>query len=66
MLDPHHLWKHPTDSLCLACSSVFSTRFLEWNFTKFLVDKEGNVIERYGSNTKPSAIAPTIEKLLSQ
>lgn len=37
---------------------------IKWNFTKFLIDTEGNVVERYGSNTKPSAIADDIEKLL--
>lgn len=37
---------------------------IKWNFTKFLVDAEGNVVNRYGSNTKPAAIASDIEKLL--
>ncbi|SPO44228.1 probable GPX2 - glutathione peroxidase [Moesziomyces antarcticus] len=47
-------------------SGILGTEMIKWNFTKFLVDKNGKVIERYGSNTKPSAIAPTIEKLLAQ
>ncbi len=38
---------------------------IEWNFTKFLVDASGRVVKRYGSNTKPSKIAPDIEQLLS-
>ena len=37
---------------------------IKWNFTKFLIDKKGNVIERYGSITKPATIAKDIEKLL--
>ena len=37
---------------------------IKWNFTKFLVDKEGNVVKRYGSSTKPSEINTDIEKLL--
>ena len=37
---------------------------IKWNFTKFLVDAEGNVVKRYGSTTKPEKIAKDIEKLL--
>ena len=37
---------------------------IKWNFTKFLVDREGNVIKRYGSSTKPQEIKADIEKLL--
>lgn len=37
---------------------------IKWNFTKFLVDREGNVVKRYGSSTKPSEINADIEKLL--
>lgn len=45
---------------------VFGTEMIKWNFTKFLVNKQGKVIERYGSTTKPLSIAPTIEKLLAE
>lgn len=37
---------------------------IKWNFTKFLIDSEGNVIERYAPMTKPSSIEGDIEKLL--
>ena len=37
---------------------------IKWNFTKFLVDQEGNVIRRYAPTTKPEKIAKDIEKLL--
>ena len=37
---------------------------IKWNFTKFLVDKEGNVVERYEPTTTPASIAGDIEKLL--
>jgi glutathione peroxidase len=37
---------------------------IKWNFTKFLVDREGNVVKRYAPVTKPEAIAADIEKLL--
>lgn len=39
---------------------------IEWNFAKFLIDKEGNVVERVASKTKPETIAESIEKLLAQ
>lgn len=37
---------------------------IKWNFTKFLIDKNGKVIKRYGPNTKPSSIEPDIIELL--
>ncbi len=37
---------------------------IKWNFTKFLVDREGEVVKRYAPQTKPESIAPDIEKLL--
>ncbi|GCF92310.1 glutathione peroxidase [Enterococcus florum] len=37
---------------------------VKWNFTKFLVDREGNVVKRYGSQTKPEAIEADIRQLL--
>ena len=39
---------------------------IKWNFTKFLVDKQGNVVERYAPTTSPKAIEPQIEKLLAE
>ena len=38
---------------------------IKWNFTKFLVGKDGQVIKRYGSTTRPEKIAPDIEKALA-
>ena len=37
---------------------------IKWNFTKFLVDRSGNVIERFAPTTTPEAIDEKIEKLL--
>jgi glutathione peroxidase len=37
---------------------------IKWNFTKFLVDKQGNVVSRYSPNTAPDKIRKDIEKLL--
>jgi glutathione peroxidase len=39
---------------------------IKWNFTKFLVGKDGKVVKRYAPQTEPSAIASDIENLLSQ
>lgn len=39
---------------------------IKWNFTKFLVDRNGNVVERYSSQKKPENIAKDIEKLLDE
>jgi glutathione peroxidase len=37
---------------------------IKWNFTKFLVDKEGNVVERYESATEPAIMVTDIDKLV--
>lgn len=37
---------------------------IKWNFTKFLVDREGTVVARWGSPKKPANIAKDLEKLL--
>ena len=39
---------------------------ISWNFTKFLIDKEGNVVKRYLPNTKPQDLKKDIEKLLAK
>jgi glutathione peroxidase len=44
---------------------ILGTRAIKWNFTKFLVGRDGHVFRRYGSWTKPRSIAADIEKLLA-
>lgn len=39
---------------------------IKWNFTKFLVDREGNVVKRYAPKDKPASIKKDIEKLLNK
>lgn len=39
---------------------------IRWNFTKFLIDRKGNVTARYGPAKDPQSLAPAIERLLSQ
>ena len=38
---------------------------IKWNFTKFLADRDGCVVARYGSATKPESLTGDIEKLLN-
>ena len=40
------------------------SKSIKWNFTKFLVDREGRVVARYSPQTEPSAIKADIEKLI--
>lgn len=42
----------------------FCTRKIKWNFTKFLVDREGNVVKRFAPTTKPEKIRKFIERIL--
>ncbi len=39
---------------------------VKWNFTKFLVDRTGNKVTRFGSDVEPADIAPQIEALLGK
>ena len=43
---------------------LMGSKAIKWNFTKFLVDREGNVVKRYGPQDTPKSIARDIEKLL--
>lgn len=56
----HPLFKYLTK----AVPGIFGTENIKWNFTKFLVDRKGNVVKRYPSTTKPEDIAKDIEGLL--
>jgi glutathione peroxidase len=43
---------------------LMGSKGIKWNFTKFLVDRQGNVVHRYAPTTEPSAIEADILKLL--
>ena len=43
---------------------ILGTESIKWNFTKFLVDREGKVVARYASAHKPEDMADDIERLL--
>ena len=44
---------------------MMGSKSIKWNFTKFLVGKDGKAIKRFGSNTKPEAIRADINTALS-
>jgi glutathione peroxidase len=57
---------HPLYALLKhSAPGVLGTEAIKWNFTKFLLDKTGRVVERYASSTAPSSIDADIEKLLA-
>jgi glutathione peroxidase len=43
---------------------LMGTQSIKWNFTKFLIDRDGKVVRRYAPGDKPERIAKDIEKLL--
>lgn len=43
---------------------LMGTKSIKWNFTKFLIDRDGKVVRRYAPADKPASIARDIEKLL--
>lgn len=56
----HPLWEH----LKTERPGFLATRAIKWDFTKFLVDGEGRVRQRYASLTDPATIAPDVDQLL--
>jgi glutathione peroxidase len=56
----HPLYRY----LVEAQPGIFNTKAIKWNFTKFLVDRHGKVIKRYGPTTKPQDLEGDIKNLL--
>lgn len=52
------------DWLKSSAPGILGTEAIKWNFTKFLVGRDGNVIERYSPQTKPKDIEKDIEAAL--
>ncbi|MEH3105365.1 MAG: glutathione peroxidase [Sphingomonas phyllosphaerae] len=52
------------ERLKVEAPGVLGTRAVKWNFTKFLVDRDGKVVRRYAPTTKPEEITADIEALL--
>lgn len=57
--DEHPLYTHLKSE-----AGGMLTDKIKWNFTKFLINREGEVVKRYGSIDKPESIKKDIEKLL--
>jgi len=57
----HPLWKWLTSE----AKGILGTQAVKWNFTKFLVGKDGQVLKRYAPNDTPDSIAKDIEKALA-
>lgn len=56
----------PVYKFLKAQKSGFLGSSIKWNFTKFLIDKEGHVIQRFGTTTPPLAIEKNIKKALGE
>jgi len=57
----HPLWKWITAE----APGILGTKGIKWNFTKFLVGRDGQVIKRYAPNDAPESIRADIEKAIS-
>ena len=57
---------HPLYQWLKAQKGGVLTDGIKWNFTKFLVSREGKVLERYAPTTKPDAIKQDIEQALAK
>jgi glutathione peroxidase len=57
--DPLYQW------LTQEAPGILGSKAIKWNFTKFLVGKDGRVIKRYAPNEAPAALAKDIEKALA-
>ena len=56
----HPLWRF----LKAAKRGILGTPAIKWNFTKFLIDRKGDVVARYAPLTKPETLEAPIAKLL--
>ncbi|MFM9916264.1 MAG: glutathione peroxidase [Rhizobacter sp.] len=57
----HPLWKW----LCAEAPGLLGTKAVKWNFTKFLVGRDGQVIKRYAPTDTPASLKVDIEAALS-
>jgi len=57
----HPLWAWLTSE----APGILGTRRIKWNFTKFLVGRDGRVIKRYAPTDTPASIVPDIEAALA-
>jgi glutathione peroxidase len=58
----HPLFQH----LKSEAPGVLGTEGIKWNFTKFLIGRDGKVVKRYAPQTKPEDIAEDVDRILAQ
>ncbi|SDX29401.1 glutathione peroxidase [Paenibacillus sp. PDC88] len=58
--EAHPLFKHLKDN----APGILGSKAIKWNFTKFLIDQNGNIVKRYSPQTTPDKIESDIAKLL--
>jgi glutathione peroxidase len=56
--DPLYTW------LKSEAPGIMGSKGIKWNFTKFLIDRNGQAVGRYGPTDRPESLAETIEALL--
>ncbi len=59
--EAHPLFKHLSEQ----ARGMMGSKSIKWNFTKFLIDREGNVVKRFGPNETPDKIVSDIRQLLA-
>ncbi len=58
-------WAHPLYKWLKAeAPGLMGLEAIKWNFTKFLIGRDGKVLQRFAPQTEPADIGPEIEKLL--
>lgn len=60
--EAHPMYKFLKDK----APGALGTKAIKWNFTKFLIDKEGNIVDRYGSSKEPAELDPVISKYVEK
>jgi glutathione peroxidase len=58
----HPLWKW----LKAQKTGILGSEAIKWNFTKFLIDRSGQVVQRFGSTTLPAQLEADVKKVLFQ
>ena len=59
--DAHPLWKWLTQE----APGLLGTKSIKWNFTKFLVGRDGRVVKRYAPTDTPASLRADIEAALA-
>lgn len=63
--DPNHPLTQILDQMFSAADSAYAEKpSIKWNFTKFLIDRKGNVVERFEPTATAEVMKPAIEALL--